>query len=347
MENQVKRYEQINDKKVSYGVMFSDLECTLIGGGKEKLETWELYEKAFYQVAGLIDTILSFNNYFVIVSSVHHDLKERIARKFNYIYSRLSDENKDKIRFFISDVSEDSDENISSKEDDKTTEWKFEDISVMLIDEKSECVDIVLEDLVSKGIDINTIVGVGDDEKDVEMLFRIQELGGSVATIAERESYLTNCFSFPEINEFTYKDIVKKIVDQEYSIDENLLCGCLMKQQKCESFSSVLRFIKDSPDYKEIQDKKGIRIDELISLYESGEVDDLYLQRCLYNAELAYRYFYRYQYNDSYQVGYGEELLNKITSISLYHSSKSLSNNEQLLDLPKIKQLLMSRKDNE
>ena len=110
------------------------------------------------------------------MSSSHHDAKERISRKFNFFYNYVSEANRDKLLFFISEA-----------KGGKGTIFEYEDVKVSLIGEKVECVDIVLDKLKNNGIQVNNIVGFGDDEKDVDMLFRIQELGGSVGTIADKD----------------------------------------------------------------------------------------------------------------------------------------------------------------
>ena len=330
-EKKRKNEEQLLKKEIYFGVMFSDMECTLIGGGHEKLHTWELYEKACNKVSELIDLILSFNNYFVLVSSCHHDAKERVARKYNIIYNYLSKKNRHKILFFISDV---------DIENGKGTIEQFDDVNVELIGEKVECVDKVLTKLSAAGIKVNNIVGVGDDEKDVNMLFRIQELGGKVATIAEKEMYLTSLFHFPEINENTYASVIADIAEKEYGIDRSILISNSLKAHTAGNF---LKNIAQSTELKIIQEKTQKRKNELLSLYETGEIDNDYLQKCLYNAELAYRYFERYlEFEKDHQLWDGEKILERIASISEYHSNKALSSGDYLLELPKIRKLLIS-----
>lgn len=338
MENvDCKKIENLKTEKVvipsedSVGVMFSDMECTLIGGGHQNLHTWELYERACHKVSELIDLILSFNNYFVLVSSCHHDAKERVARKYNIIYNYLSEKNRHKILFFISDV---------ELKYGKGSIEQFDDVKVELIGEKVECVDKVLMKLKEEGINISNIVGIGDDEKDVNMLFRIQELGGKVATIAEKEMRLTSLFHYPQIDENTYLSVIAEIAEKEYEIDRNIL---ISKSLKGYSGGNVLKNIFQSSELKTIQEKTEKRKSELLQLYESGEIDSDYLQRCLYNAELALRYFRRYvEFEKDNQFGDGEKILERISSLSEFHSDKALSSGDYLLELPKIRKLLIS-----
>ena len=328
--NHLKSYNEVANKNSSYGVVFTDMECTLIGGGVKELETWELYGKACKKVSQLIDLILSAGNYFVIVSSSHHDAKERVARKYNIIYDCLSDQNKEKILFFISDVEE---------KYGKGTIEKFDNISARLIGEKVECIDIVLQKLFDDGVNINTIVGFGDDEKDVDMLFRIQELGGTVATVAEEKMYLTNLFSFPQIDGKNYKDIIKEISEKEHSIDMHILISKFTRNPK-NGFS--LSGLAKCSELAEIKQQQQDRIDELTLLFENGQIDNSYLQKCLYNAELAFRYFTRYyDYGYGRKIGEGKEILQKIWGISEYHSDKTISSNIELIGIPKIKRLLL------
>lgn len=327
----LKTEELVTTSDVSAGVMFSDMECTLIGGGHEKLHTWELYEQACHKVSELIDLILSFNNYFVLVSSCHHDAKERVARKYNIIFNYLSEKNRHKILFFISDV---------DLKYGKGTIEQYDDIKVELIGEKVECVDKVLKKLKEEGINISNIVGIGDDEKDVDMLFRIQELGGKVATIAEKEMYLTSLFHFPQIDENTYSSVIAEIAEKEYEIDRNIL---ISKSLKAHNRGNVLKNIAQSSELKTIQEKTDKRKRELLQLYESREIDSDYLQKCLYNAELASRYYRRYvEFEKENQLGDGEKILERISSISEYHTNKALSSGDYLLELPKIRKLLIS-----
>lgn len=327
------RAEKSLSQKRKCGVVFSDLECTLIGGGHKLLETWELYGEACKKVSELIDLILSIDNYFVIVSSSFHDAKERVARKYNIIYNCLSEENKNKILFFISDSN------------DKKGQVKFEqfdDITAGLIGEKVECVDFVLEKLTNEGIELKDIIGIGDDEKDIDMLLRIQELGGQVATVAEKEMYLTNLFSFPDINESTYKSVIKDIADEEHRADELIVIGQHTKKYT-NTMSKLLSTITESDEFKKIKESKEKRMAELTLLYESGQIDNDYLQKCLYNAELAFRYYSRYfSTGDNNSVGDGERILTQITSISEYHSNKSISSSDNLKELPKIRKLLLT-----
>lgn len=313
----------------SFGVVFTDLECSLIGGGTKRLETWELYERECREVSVFIDQILSLNNYFVIVSSSHHDAKERISRKFNFFYNYVSEANRDKLLFFISEISE---------KDGKGTIFEYENVKVGLIGEKVECVDIVLDSLKNSGVQINSIVGFGDDEKDVDMLFRIQELGGIVGTIADKDMYLTNEFSFTDINDDNYEEVIKKIVDEEFGVDTMILS---QRKQKEYSGGNFFKQLFSSSELKSILEKKDKRQEELKNAYVVGEINKDTLQRCLYVAELTRRYFIRYHFSDNNYVGYGEELLGRVYSISENYSDKALSTSGRLLGFSKIKQLLL------
>lgn len=317
----------------SFSVVFTDLECTLIGGGTKRLETWELYERECREVSAFIDQILSLNNYFVIVSSSHHDAKERISRKFNFFYNYVSEVNRDKLLFFISEISE---------KDGKGTIFEYEDVKVGLIGEKVECVDIVLDNLKNSGVQINNIVGFGDDEKDVDMLFRIQELGGSVGTIADKDMYLTNEFSFPDINDSNFEDVIKDIVDKEFSADTMILSRT---KQNEYSGGNFLKQLFSSSELKNILEMKEKREEELKHSYVIGEINKDTLQRCLYVAQLTNRYFIRYHFSDDNFIGYGEELLGKIYSISENYSDKALSTSGRLLGSSKIKQLLLQAEE--
>lgn len=321
---------KLEDNK-SFGVVFTDLECSLIGGGTKRLETWELYERECKEVSRFIDQILSLNNYFVIVSSSHHDAKERISRKFNFFYNYVSEANRDKLLFFISEA-----------KGGKGTIFEYEDVKVSLIGEKVECVDIVLDKLKNNGIQVNNIVGFGDDEKDVDMLFRIQELGGSVGTIADKDMYLTNEFSFIDINDDNYEEVIKKIVDDEFSVDTMILSR--MKQNEY-SGGNFFKQLFSSSELKSILEKKDKRQEELKNAYVVGEVNKDTLQRCLYVAELTRRYFIRYHFSDDNFVGYGEELLGKVYSISENYSDKALSTCGRLLGFQKVKQLLLQAEE--
>lgn len=318
--------KNISEKR-KCGVVFSDLERTLIGGG----QTWELYKDACQKVSEMIDLILSLDNYFIIVSSAFHDAKERVAKKYNIIYNCLSKENRNKIFFFISDT--------NHKKDEVKLE-QFDNIAAYLVGEKVECVDFILEKLINEGIELKGIIGMGDDEKDVNMLLRVQEIGGQVCTVADKEMSFNNPFSFPEINENTYKNVIKDIVDKEHSIDERIVIGEYTKKYTTpELFPAIL----NSDAFKKIKESKKNRIDELTLLYESGQIDNDHLQKCLYNAELAFRYYYKYfSTGDNNRVGDGEKILTQVASLSEYHSNKAISNSDNLKELPKIRRLLLT-----
>lgn len=316
----------INKKEM--GIVFSDFDATLVGGGM--IDTWEEYAKECKKAAKFIDLILTNNNYFVIVSSSYHDSVERLGRKFKIIYDFLTDDNKNKIRFFCSET-------------DKKTTQSYEDITIELIDVKEECVDIVLSDLKDAGITITNIVGLGDDEKDLAMLLKIKSYGGSVGVIADPSTSFSTCIRYLDFEKNSIDENIERLVETEFHIE----MVRLINKKRAEAVTKSLRMLKHLSESQELQDikkRKLMRIEELKQGYINGTVTIKHLQKCFSAAELTNRYYNRY-IRDKEVNGevIDEHIQEKIYSVVENISTTSISSNENLLESEFVKSLLLQK----
>lgn len=307
------------------GVVFSDLECTLVGGGE--LWTWEEYTEECKKAAEFINLIISNNNYFVIVSSSYHDAVERVARKYNIIYNLLSKENRDKIIFFCS-------------HNQVMDEKKFDDITVSLIKEKEECVDIVLKKLKEAGIEITEILGLGDDEKDLNMLLKIKELGGNVGIIADSTMRFCNLLQYLDFEKRTLDENIDKIIEYEFSIESNKLINKTIEEAQRKRINFIEHFT-GSEEYVDLIDRKTARKSELKEGYLSGNITAEALQNCLTAAELTVRYYNRYVREKELsgeQIDVGID--KKIYALTENISSSAISTNTNMLKSSLVRKLL-------
>ena len=312
----------INKKKM--GVVFSDLQSTLIGGGL--ITTWEEYEKECSKVIPLIDLILSNNNYFVIVSTIHHDVMERIARRFSIIYNSIINDNKDKILFFCSEC-------------DETKTIQINGIDINLIKEKEDSVDIVISRMTKEGIEISKIIGLGDDEKDLNMLFKIKELGGEVGIVADPSMSFSTCMTYIDFNKLPLEVIIELVVDMEFKIETLKLIN-KKRDEAIEKQQHMLKYLAESSEYIDLLDRKSKRSLELKEAYIKGTINSDGLQRCLTVAELTNRYYYRYVEGKEMNSNIDDDIQKRIYSIAQNISSSALSTNNNLIDLGFVKALL-------
>lgn len=307
------------------GVVFSDLECTLVGGGE--LWTWEEYTEECKKAAEFINLIISNNNYFVIVSSSYHDAVERVARKYNIIYNLLSKENRDKIIFFCS-------------HNQVMDEKNFDDITVSLIKEKEECVDIVLKKLKEAGIEITEILGLGDDEKDLNMLLKIKELGGNVGIIADSTMRFCNLLQYLDFEKRTLDENIDKIIEYEFSIESNKLINKKIEEAQRKRINFIEHFT-GSEEYVDLIDRKTARKSELKEGYLSGNITAEALQNCLTAAELTVRYYNRYVREKELSGEQIDEGIDKkIYALTENISSSAISTNTNMLKSSLVRKLL-------
>ena len=312
-------------KNKKMGLVFTDLQCTLIGGGL--IETWEEYEKECLKVIPLINLILSNNNYFVIVSTIHHDVIERIARRFSIIYDSITNDNKDKIFFFCSEC-----------DDIKTIE--INGININLIKEKEDSVDIIISKMKEEGIEISKIIGLGDDEKDLNMLFKIKELGGEVGIVADPSMSFSTCMTYIDFNKLSIDEIIQLVVDMEFKIETLRLINT-KREEVIEKQQHMLKYLAKSSEYIDLLDRKSKRSLELKEAYIKGAIDSDGLQRCLTIAELTNRYYYRYVEDTKIKnKEIDEDIQKRIYSIAQNISNTTLSTNMNLIDMDFVKKLL-------
>lgn len=306
--------ELVNKKGV--GVVFSDLEATLIGGGH--MWSWEEYTEECEKASDFINLILSKNNYFVIVSSCYHDTEDRVAQKFNIIYNFLLEENKDKIMFFISNTG-------------KNCVEKKENINVHLIEEKQECINIVLNKLKNDGIEVSNIIGIGDDEKDLDMLFRIQELGGTVGVVADSCMGFSSLIRYLDFDKSTIDEIINTIIESEFNIETNRLISKKLEEAKQQSIHG-LKHLYGSYEYKILIEGKSARNQELKEKYLNGVIDNDALQKCYVTSQLANRYYSRYvQRKELNGEIIDENLQQKIYLVTQNMAKQAISSSTNLL----------------
>lgn len=315
-------------RKKSAGVIFSDLECTLIGGAQTW--TWEEYIESCKKVASLINLIISQNNYFVIVSSCYHATVGHVARKFNIIYNFLSDQNKDKMIFFCSNTG-------------KNTIEKIDDVNVHMIEAKEECIDIVLDKLKNEGFELNNIFGIGDDEKDLNMLFKIQELGGAVGVIADSSMRTLNLIDYLDFDNLTIEDITNNIIEAEFHIEINRLIRQKLEEAKLQSIHAF-KHLSNSDEYKNLCKRKEQRKQELIEGYTNSLIDNDALQKCFITAQLANRYYSRYvQRKELNGEVVDENIQQRIYSVTRNMASQAISTSLNLLPEEFVKKLLKGK----
>jgi len=306
--------ELINKNLV--GVVFSDLEATLIGGGP--MWTWEEYIEECKKASSFINFILSQNNYFVIVSSCYHDTVNRVCKKFNIIYNLLTGDTKDKIMFFCSNTG-------------KNCIERIEGVDVYLIEEKQECVDIVLNKLKNDGIELSNMIGIGDDEKDLDMLFMIQELGGTVGVVADSTMSFSTLVKYLDFDKSTIDDIVNSIINAEFNIETNRLISKKFEEAKHQSING-LKHLHNSDEYKKLCEVKEQRKQELIEGYANGLFDNDAFQKCFVTAQLANRYYSRYiQRKELNGEIVDENIKQRIYSVTKNMASQTISSSQNLL----------------
>ena len=312
-------------QKQKTGVIFSDLECTLVGGGE--LWTWEEYIAECKKAAEFINLIISNNNYFVIVSSSYHDAVERVARKYNIIYNFILKENRDKIMFFCS-------------HNKVMDEKNFDDITISLINEKEECVDIVLKKIKEAGIEITDILGLGDDEKDLNMLLKIKELGGNVGIIADSTMRFCNLLHYLDFEKRTLDENIDKIIEHEFSIESNKLINKTIEEAQRRK-ANFIQVLTGSEEYVNLINRKTARKKELKEGYLSGSITAETLQNCLTAAELTTRYYNRYvREKELSGEKIDEGIDKKIYALTENISSSAISTNTNMLKSKLVRKLL-------
>ena len=261
------------------------------------------------------------------MSSCYHATIGHVAKKFNLIYNFLWEQNKDKIMFFCSNTGKKSIE-------------KINDINVHLIEEKQECIDMVIDKLKSEGIELNNIIGIGDDEKDLNMLFKIQELGGTVGVIADSSMRASNLIDYLDFDNLTIEDIANNIIETEFQIETNRLISKKLEEAKLQSIHG-LKHLYNSHEYKKLCERKVQRKQELIEGYKNSLIDNDTLQKCFVTAQLANRYYGRYvQRKELNGEIVDENIQKKIYSVTKNMASQAISTNQNLLSEEFVKKFL-------
>lgn len=318
-------YELNSENNLECNVLFSDLFGTLLDESI-KNASHEACSQNFKKISPFLNQYLNQNNFLVIVTSASHQGIHGCLEIIQEYLEYITDKNKKRILWFISDKDW---MNCGDGFGDSVYLDKI-DVTVNLINNKIESVDIALEKL--RNYKIKDIGAIGDSFKDFDMLNKIYQLGSLTGIIGG--SFNTKCgiehFTSKYSNENEMDKLIKSIADVEKDMYIDAFVTSFHNNHQQLTSIQLLNQIKNNPMIGNLEKQKNIRIKELQDMVNAGLTTEDDLERILY-LDIVAREYMIYVPLENRNLEYARSLINRSLQIGTNFSKEAVSNQKQLL----------------
>ena len=204
------------------------------------------------------------------------------------------------------------------------------DITVNLINNKAESVDIALEKL--KNYKIKDIGAIGDSYKEFEMLNKVQQLGGLTGIIGGGYNTKSgiDIFASKYNNEGQIDRLIKGIADVEHGICVDGFVASFINEHQQSTIIQHLNQIRNNPIISDLERQKNIRIKELQDMVNTGLITEDDLEKIFYLDIVASDYMNHIPFEEK-NLEYAKNLINRSLQIGTNFSKEAVSNNKRLL----------------
>lgn len=320
-------YELNNEKNLKCSVLFSDLYGTLLDENSENA-SWEDCKQNFKKISPFLNSFLNKNNFLAIITSANHLGIQCCLEIIQEYLEYINQENRKNIFWFI------------SEKDWMNCGVGFGDsvyldemgITVNLIVNKVESVDIVLEKL--KDYKIKDIGAIGDGFKEFDLLTKIHDLGGVTGIIGgsfNNKIAIENALSKYN-NENKIDKLIKGIADVEYEIYlSSFVTDFHNKFEHSQlTIKQFLEQLRNDSTINGLKRQKDIRIKELQDMVDYGLITEDDLERIIYLDIIVKDRMCYVPLNDI-NLEYAQNLINQTRQIGANFSIKAVSEKTQLL----------------
>lgn len=318
-------YELNNENNLECNVLFSDLFGTLLDESIENA-SHEACNQNFKKISSFLNQYLNQNNFLVIVTSASHQGIHGCLEIIQEYLGYITNKNKKRILWFISDKDW---MNCGDGFGDSVYLDKI-DVTINLINNKAESVDIALEKL--KNYKIKNIGAIGDSFKEFDMLNKIYQLGGLTGIIGG--SFNTKCaienFISKYNNENQTDKLIKSIADVENDMYIDVFVTSFHNNHQQLTPIQLLNQIKNNSMISNLEKQKNVRIQELQNMFNTGLITEDDLERILY-LDIVARDYMIYVPLENRNLEYAKSLISRSLQIGINFSKEAVSNKKQLL----------------
>ncbi len=283
-------------------------------------------QQKFQKNSIFLNQYLNQNNFLVIVTSANHLGIHACLEIIQEYLEYITHENKKRILWFISDKDW---MHCGDGFGDSVYLDKI-DVTVNLINNKVESVDIALEKL--KNYKIKDIGAIGDSYKEFDMLNKIHQLGGLTGII--RGGFNTKCgieiFTSKYNNENQIDKLIKGIADVEHDMYTDAFVTSFIDEHLQSTIIQHLNQIRNNPIISDLERQKNIRIKELQDMVNTGLITEDDLERIFYLDIVARDYMIHVPLEEK-NLEYVKNLINRSLQIGTNFSKEAVSNNKRLL----------------
>lgn len=318
-------------KKELYNLIFADIDNTLLSldyayyATEKNIDIIDALSHYINKIKKSIESLLEDNNILVIVTSQSHAYLTN--EKLSLIYNSIDKKYRYKVFLFESSAGTEI-KILKSNIYNYPGLLNNSGVTIHLIIDKIESLKFMEEHFENNNMKINKIYGLGDDNRDIDLLLKIKQLGGSVGIVGYRE--LKEYYNTDNID---IDDLCDTIARTVYHIYQVRLINDYTRKYSEQGYNVLLKSLKQSTELQEINTKQEILKQELKNDYLNGKksIKDLvklyFIHNLAFNNTIDYgldRYkkilelgdnFYEYTLDQEASLRKEDHMLKKIMKV--------------------------------